>query len=535
MSSFSYEVLECMLSLLTLPNDRNSVSLVCKSWYNAERCSRTSLFIRHSYAVSPEMVTKRFSKIKSVTLTRKPRYDLVTDYWGANVHDWLIMFSLKYPFLDELRLKRMSIRDYSFEFLSLNFFGFKNLTKLDIQENNVDDQCDTWLSCFLENFSLLEELNFANLSNDRRLLVLAPQLIELGIGSFLSLEPTTSHSTAELDNAFNKCKSLLTLSGLWDVIASNFPAVYHSQIGEQLIEKTSCYFGFRHEWPNCSLEVVGVVLCNPFRWSSMPLREDGHLMGGCCAVVAKLFVISKFGFAGNFRLDKGLEAIGLNCPLLEELRVYPANPLNKDLNHVVTKEGFIAIFYALLLGLETYESMRSLWTSACKVTMNGCRVLASWKPMFNIEVMREEGCDETLAHKLYVYLTVAGPRKDASSSWLIKTPFGSSGYVLQNYNDWVFGASLNRWMQVGEQRTQQALELEEARVDAVNKGKELGEARAEVEALKVAASKVVSSSEVEKLKKAVAKLRNQNEGLKVDLKNAQAQIEEMFNSDNADV
>ncbi|KAM7262045.1 hypothetical protein ACFE04_021122 [Oxalis oulophora] len=333
------------------------------------------------------MVTKRFSKIKSVTLTRKPRYDLVTDYWGANVHDWLIMFSLKYPFLDELRLKRMSIRDYSFEFLSLNFFGFKNLTKLDIQENNVDDQCDTWLCCFLKNFSLLEELNFANLSNDvsfnaldRLNLVLAhsyhwsPQPV-------IRLQNSTMHSTnvksAELSALVVQCPNLRRM---W------------SQIGEQLIEKISCYFGFRHEWPNCSLEVVGVVLCNPFRWSSMPSREEGHLMGGFCAVVAKLFTSSKYvtklkllAQALDTILDKGLEAIGLNCPLLEELRVYPANPLNKDLNHVVTEEGFIAIFYALLSGLEKYESMRSLWTSACKVTMNGCRVLASWKPMLNIE------------------------------------------------------------------------------------------------------------------------------------------------------
>ncbi|KAM7262037.1 hypothetical protein ACFE04_021114 [Oxalis oulophora] len=75
------------------------------------------------------------------------------------------------------------------------------------------------------------------------------------------------------------------------------------------------------------------------------------------------------------------------------------------------------------------------------------------------------------------------------------------------------------------ERTQQALDSKKLGLMPSIRAKSLGKPW----------PRVVSSSEVEKLKKAVAKLRNQNEGLKVDLKNAQAQIEEMFNSGNADV
>nr|GEX70647.1 hypothetical protein [Tanacetum cinerariifolium] len=68
---------------------------------------------------------------------------------------------------------------------------------------------------------------------------------------------------------------------------------------------------------------------------------------------------------------------------------------------------------ALLSGLSQYESMRSLWMSACNLTMNGCKRLAEEKAMLNIEVIKDEDGDDSLANKVYVYRTVAGPRKDA--------------------------------------------------------------------------------------------------------------------------
>lgn len=238
--------------------------------------------------------------------------------------------------------------------------------------------------------------------------------------------------------------------------------------------------------------------------------------------------------------DKGLEAVGSHCPLLEELRVFPYNPFDDEIIHGVTESGFLAVSYgcrrlhyvlyfcrqmtnaavativkncpdfthfrlcimdprqpdyltdepmdeafgavvktctklqrlavtglltdvmfeyigryaknletlsvafagssdwgmrcllngcpklrklemrdcpfgnaALLSGLEKYESMRSLWMSDCNVTMNGCRMLAREKPRLNVEVIKDEGCEDSQANKVYVYRTVAGPRRDA--------------------------------------------------------------------------------------------------------------------------
>ncbi|GFQ08806.1 protein auxin signaling F-box 3 [Phtheirospermum japonicum] len=67
---------------------------------------------------------------------------------------------------------------------------------------------------------------------------------------------------------------------------------------------------------------------------------------------------------------------------------------------------------ALLAGRDKYEAMRSLWMSACYVTVKGCRALAREMPRLNVEVIVDEE-DESLADKIYVYRSVAGPRRDA--------------------------------------------------------------------------------------------------------------------------
>ncbi|KAK9268229.1 hypothetical protein L1049_010672 [Liquidambar formosana] len=558
-SPFPDEVLERVLSLLKSHKDRSSVSLVCKEWYNAERWSRTHVFIGNCYSVSPEIVARRFPNIRSVTLKGKPRFsdfNLVPMNWGADVRSWLDVFATAYPFLEELRLKRMTITDESLESLGRKFPNFKalsllscdgfstdglgaiathckNLTQLDIQENGIDDLGGGWLSCFPENFTSLEILNFANLNSDvnfealerlvsrckslkvlkvnknimldqlQRLLVHAPRLMELGTGSFLP--ELTACQYAELESAFNNCKNLHTLSGLWDATTLYLPALY----------------------PACT----SLTFLN-LNDAALQSGELAKLLAHC-PLLRRLWVLDTVE-------DRGLEAVGSSCPLLEELRVFPADPFDQDIVHGVTESGFIAVSYgcpklhyvlyfcrqmtnaavativqncpdfthfrlcimdpgqpdyltnepmdeafgavvktctklqrlavsglltdltfeyignyaknletlsvafagsgdwgmqcvlsgcpklrkleirdcpfgnaALLSGLEKYESMRSLWMSACNVTMNGCRLLAREMPRLNVEVMKDEESEDSQADKVYVYRTVAGPRTDA--------------------------------------------------------------------------------------------------------------------------
>ncbi|XP_022715995.1 protein AUXIN SIGNALING F-BOX 3-like isoform X2 [Durio zibethinus] len=506
LSSFPDEVLERVLSLLKSHRDRSFVSLVCKDWYNAERWSRTHVFIGNCYSVSPEIVARRFPNIRSVTLKGKPRFsdfNLVPQNWGADIHAWLVVFAAKYPFLEELRLKRMAISDESLALLAVAFPNFKalsllscdgfstnglaaiatnckNLTELDIQENGIDDKGGSWLGCFPESFTSLEVLNFANLTSDinfdalerlvgrcksmrvlklnrsisleqlQRLLVNAPQLAELGTGSFS--QELTFRQYKELECTLSNRKNMHTLSGLWEAKGIYLPALY----------------------PACT----NLTFLN-LSYAALQSSELAKLLAHCPRL-KRLWVLDTVQ-------DKGLEAIGLNCPLLEELRVFPDDPFGQPdyLTNEPMDEAFGAVVKtctklqrlsvsglltdltfeyigryaknletlsvafagssdwgmqcvlggcpklrkleirdcpfgnaALLSGLEKYESMRSLWMSACKVTMNGCRLLAREMPRLNVEVMKEDGSDDSQADKVYVYRSIAGPRRDAPPSVL---------------------------------------------------------------------------------------------------------------------
>lgn len=100
-------------------------------------------------------------------------------------------------------------------------------------------------------------------------------------------------------------------------------------------------------------------------------------------------------FAGSS--DWGMQCVLGGCPKLRKLEIRDC-PFGNA---------------ALLSGLDKYESMRSLWMSDCKVTMNGCRVLAKEMPRLNVEVIKVDGSNESRADKVYVYRSVAGPRRDA--------------------------------------------------------------------------------------------------------------------------
>ncbi|KAI4342954.1 hypothetical protein MLD38_027513 [Melastoma candidum] len=363
---FPEEVLERVLSLLQAHKDRNSASLVSKSWYNAERWSRRRLFIGNCYSVSPGIVVRRFPNIRSVTLKGRPRFsdfNLVPQNWGAHVYPWLLMFADCYPFLEELRLKRMTVTDEGLKLLSLKFQNFKaltlcscdgfsthglasiathcrNLTEFDIQENHLDEFSGHWLSCFPENTSSLEVLNFASLNNEvdfdalerlvgrchrlktlkvnscvtlnqlQRLLVCAPGLTDIGTGSFS--HELTAHEYSELERAFSGCKNLRSLSGLTEASSLYLPVIY----------------------PGCAkltfLNLSYVWLQN----------EEFSKLIVHCPLLQRLWVLDSIG-------DEGLEAVGENCPLLEELRVFPADPFIPDVVHgpTVTERGFLAVSY----------------------------------------------------------------------------------------------------------------------------------------------------------------------------------------------
>ncbi|KAE8672250.1 hypothetical protein F3Y22_tig00111848pilonHSYRG00382 [Hibiscus syriacus] len=108
--SFPDEVLEHVFSFIQSDKDRNSVSMVCKSWYEIERwCRRKVLW-------------------GTATLeTPLRRLQSVPDGWGGYVFPWIVEMAGAFPWLEEIKLKRMVVTDESLELLAKSFKNVKVL------------------------------------------------------------------------------------------------------------------------------------------------------------------------------------------------------------------------------------------------------------------------------------------------------------------------------------------------------------------------------------------------------------------------
>lgn len=361
MNYFPEEVLEHVFDFLTSYKDRNAVSLVCRSWYRVEKFSREKVFIGNCYAISPERMIARFSRLRSLTLKGKPHFadfNLVPPEWGGYVYPWIEALSNASVNLEELRLKRMVVSDEGLELLSRSFPNFKSLVlvscegfttdglaaiasycrylrELDLQENEVEDHRGQWLSCFPDSCTSLVSLNFACLKGEvnlaalerlvarcknlkslrvnhavpldalQRILVHAPQLIDLGTGSFVSDPDTEAYK--KLKNALLKCSSIRSLSGFLEVASRCLPCIY----------------------PICSNLTSLNLSYAPGIYSSELIKLIRH-----CRKLERLWILDAIG-------DKGLFVVASTCKELQELRVFPS-----DLNgagYSVTEEGLVEI------------------------------------------------------------------------------------------------------------------------------------------------------------------------------------------------
>ncbi|KAK9678098.1 hypothetical protein RND81_11G188000 [Saponaria officinalis] len=362
MNYFPEEVLEHVFDFVTSNTDRNSVSLVCKTWYKVERESRSRVFVGNCYAINPEKLIGRFPRLREVSIKGKPHFadfNLVPHEWGGYVYPWIGALAKGCPNLEGLRLKRMVVSDESLELLSKSFCNFKSLVlvscegfttdglaaiasncrrlqELDLQENEVDDRKGHWLSCFPESCTSLVSLNFAclkgevNLASLERLvarspnlrslrlnrtvpfetlykiLAKAPQLTDLGTGSFV--HDPNSETFNKLKNAISKCESVRSLSGFLEVSSRCLPAVY--QLCERLSTLNLSY----------APGINGSELTKLIR----------H-----CTKLQRLWILDCIG-------DKGLAVVASTCKELEELRVFPSDPFAPG-NAAVTEEGLVAI------------------------------------------------------------------------------------------------------------------------------------------------------------------------------------------------
>ncbi|GMI66567.1 TRANSPORT INHIBITOR RESPONSE 1 [Hibiscus trionum] len=361
--SFPDEVLEHVFSFIQSDKDRNAVSAVCKSWYEIERWCRRKVFIGNCYAVSPTMVIKRFPEVRSIELKGKPHFadfNLVPDGWGGYVLPWIVEMAGAYPWLEEIRLKRMVVTDESLELIAKSFKNFKvlvlfscegfstdglaaiaagckNLRELDLRESEVDDMSGHWLTHFPETCTSLVSLNISCLGSDEvsfsalerlvgrcpnlrslrlnravtidkiaNILRHAPQLVDFGTGNYATeLRPDV---LANLTGAFSSCKKLKSLSGFWDVVPAYLPALY--SVCSRLTSLNLSYATIQ------SPEIIKLV--------------------SRCPSLQRLLVL-------DYIEDSGLEALASSCKDLQELRVFPSDPFGVEPNVSLTEQGLVAV------------------------------------------------------------------------------------------------------------------------------------------------------------------------------------------------
>uniref|UniRef100_A0A0D9W4C2 F-box domain-containing protein n=1 Tax=Leersia perrieri TaxID=77586 RepID=A0A0D9W4C2_9ORYZ len=362
MTYFPEEVVEHIFSFLPAQRDRNTVSLVCKVWYEIERLSRRRVFVGNCYAVRAGSVARRFPNVRALTVKGKPHFadfNLVPPDWGGYAAPWIEAAARGCPGLEELRMKRMVVTDESLELLARSFPRFralvliscegfstdglaaiashcKLLRELDLQENEVEDRGPRWLSCFPDSCTSLVSLNFAcikgevnagslerlvsrspNLRSLRlnrsvsvdtlaKILMRTPNLEDLGTGNLTDDFQTESYF--KLTSALEKCKMLRSLSGFWDASPVCLSVIY----------------------PLC-VQLTGLNL------SYAPTLDASDLikMISRCVKLQRLWVLDCIS-------DKGLQVVASSCKDLQELRVFPSDFYVAGFS-AVTEEGLVAV------------------------------------------------------------------------------------------------------------------------------------------------------------------------------------------------
>ncbi|KAM0018305.1 putative leucine-rich repeat domain superfamily, transport inhibitor response 1 [Helianthus debilis subsp. tardiflorus] len=360
-------VLENVLLFLKSRYDRNTVSLVCKSWYRAEAYTRSDLFIGNCYSVAPRRVTQRFTRVRSVTIKGKPRFadfSLLPQDWGAHFTPWVLTMASAYRALEKIHLKRMSVTDDDLAVVAHSFPNFKELVLvccdgfgtsglavvvsecrclrvLELIEDEVTDDEVDWISCFpgdcvtnLEslafdcvesaiNFESLEKLvarspmlkklrlnRHVSISQLYRLLIRAPRLTHLGTGSFSpSEEQPLNDNSRESDylSAFAACRSIVCLSGFREIAPEYLPAIV----------------------PICAnLTSLNLSYANIDAEQLKPVIR-------LCHKLQVFWVLDSI-------CDEGLQAVAETCKDLRELRVFPIDA-SENAEGPVSEVGLLAI------------------------------------------------------------------------------------------------------------------------------------------------------------------------------------------------
>nr|GFA89215.1 hypothetical protein [Tanacetum cinerariifolium] len=165
------EVLDLVIPYIHNVDDRNSVSLVSRKFYEIDGITRKRLTVHTHYFPNPASLSKRFPFIESLTLRGLP-YDFnVTDDYVIQITPWIQQIGLEFRCLKELHFYGLVVHDEDLETLARTCDGLMHVSKYCYPLRtfcleyyyNVEVKDGIWLHHLALNSTVLERLHVRNI------------------------------------------------------------------------------------------------------------------------------------------------------------------------------------------------------------------------------------------------------------------------------------------------------------------------------------------------------------------------------------
>ncbi|GKC43166.1 coronatine-insensitive protein 1-like protein [Tanacetum coccineum] len=110
-------VFNCVIPYIQNGDDRNSVSLVCRKWYELDCMTRKHVIVHLFYSPTPSRLVQRFPFLESLTLKGLPRY-FPQKNSANHITPWIREISVSFKCLKSLHIYRAYVHDSDLELLA---------------------------------------------------------------------------------------------------------------------------------------------------------------------------------------------------------------------------------------------------------------------------------------------------------------------------------------------------------------------------------------------------------------------------------
>ncbi|PWA62250.1 hypothetical protein CTI12_AA364390 [Artemisia annua] len=373
-------IFSCVIPYINDGADRNSVSLVCRKWYELDCMTRKHVTVHIIYSPTPSRLVQRFPFLESLTLNGLPVWFKRKS--SIDITPWIQEISISYKFLKELHIRLVDVRDSDLELLTrtrgkdlrvlkiskckgLSTDGLmhigkycNNLRTLCLKGNLVGEKDGKWLHELALHNTRIESLNFRYSVfeyDDKDLTLLAKNCSQ----SLVSLKITGGRLDHIVDVFSYAIKLELFVGGEWDYFHCEAdqeyvgfklpPHMRYIGISELTSHLFPLVLPFAHQVRELDLLYASLnlddqcfliercpnleVLCISDRFVDRGLQVTGQF----CKKLRKLYTyITEIPLVYESVIDTGLIALAQGCIELEYLHIEVTDISNETMECIGT-------------------------------------------------------------------------------------------------------------------------------------------------------------------------------------------------------